>query len=69
MESGEIDFIEPDDKGKLHKEKFIISDEEVDELEETIKRVGEEIMNLAFWDTPWDPETCDYADLVNAIRK
>jgi DNA helicase-2/ATP-dependent DNA helicase PcrA len=68
MMAGELDFIEPDAKGKLHKERFEISDEEVDELEATIKRVADEIMNLSFWDTPCDPEVCDYCDIVDMIK-
>lgn len=68
MVSGEIDFIEPDSKGKLHKEKFEIPDEDVRDLEETIRRVAGEIMNLKFWDMTCDPETCDYGDLVKSLK-
>jgi DNA helicase-2/ATP-dependent DNA helicase PcrA len=69
MISGEIDFIEPDDKGKLHKERFEIPDEDVAELEKTIHRVADEIMNLKFWDEPCDPEKCDYCELVEVMKR
>lgn len=49
MQSGVIDFIEPDERGKYHKEIFEITDEEILELSETIRRVADEILNLTFW--------------------
>jgi hypothetical protein len=52
MESGMIDFVQADDKGKLHQEIFEISNEEVEELEKTISRVTNEILSLSFWDRP-----------------
>lgn len=68
MQSGAIDFIEPDDKGQLHREVFEISDDEVEELEETIKKVAREIMEGTFLDVHCDPDSCDYCDLVELIR-
>src|SRR3990172_3360277 len=67
MVSGELDFIEPLDrarglrpteKGDYKKEKFIITDEDIKELKETIKRVTEEILNLKFWDTRCEEKDC-----------
>ncbi len=69
MVSGEIDFIEPDNKGGLHKEKFEIPNEDVEDLKETILRVSDEIMNLSFWNIPCDPEKCDYCDLVDIVKE
>lgn len=66
---GIIDFVEPDDKGKLRRERFDIPAEEVQELEELVIRVSDEIMNLDFWDEPCDPEICDYCDLVDALKR
>jgi len=68
MVSGEIDFVEPDQKGKYHKEKFIITDEDVSELKETIIRISKEIMDLSFWDTECDPDKCYHCDLVEEMR-
>lgn len=68
MVSGEIDFIEPDTKGNFRKEKFEITDSEVDELEQTILQAAEDIMNLRFWDQTCDPEKCDYCDLWELLK-
>lgn len=74
MVSGEIDFIEPssagtatagkpDEKGKYRKEKFEVSDTDIEELKETITRVSREILTLSFWDTNCDDKDCDYCVL------
>lgn len=68
MVSGEIDFVESDSKGRYHKEKFIIADEDVDELKETLVRVSKEILDLSFWDTECNPEKCHFCDLVDEMR-
>jgi hypothetical protein len=48
MDQGVIDFIEENDSGKHIKRAFKISDQEIQELEQEVKRVGNEILNLAF---------------------
>ena len=63
MISGEIDFVESDEKGKFHKEKFLIDPIEVLELEKEIIHVAEEIKNLAFWDMYCDDADCRYCEL------
>ena len=65
MVSGDIDFIEADEKGKFHKEHFIIEPEETVELEKKIIEVSNEIQNLAFWDKFCDDPKCKYC----ALRK
>jgi len=69
MKSGEIDFIESDTKGKLHKEKFEISNEDVSELRDEIITMADDVMNLKFWDTDCDPDVCNYCDLVEILKK
>jgi len=69
MTSGEIDFIESDDRGKLHKEKFEITDEELQELKNDIARMADEVMHLKFWDVPCDPKKSDFCDLVEILKK
>ena len=61
--TGEINFIEPDDKGQYQKEVFEISEAEVQELEETIKRVSQEILELAFWNKRCDKKDCEFCRL------
>lgn len=63
MDSGEIDFIEPDDKSRFHKEAFAVTGEEVKELELLIKKVADEILNLKFWDRFCDDKDCEYCAL------
>lgn len=63
--SGTIDFVEPDTRGKYHKEAFAITDEEVKELEALTVRTGQEILSLAFWDRTCGDEACEYC----ALRK
>lgn len=63
MISGEIDFIEPDEKGLYKKEKFTISDEELELLQEDILRVSNEIRNGLFWDKRCEEKDCEYCAL------
>ncbi len=63
MASGEISFIEPDDRGKYHSEAFEITPGEVMALEGQILAVSDEILNLSFWNKRCDDPKCDYCDL------
>ncbi len=69
MTSGEIDFIEPDEKGRQRKESFVITKEEVDELVKTVLDAAKEIKDLAFWDRTCDDPDCKYCKLKKAIIK
>lgn len=69
MVSGEIDFVEPDPKsGKYRKEKFIVEQEDVEDLVETIQVAAEEIMTLKFWDKQCDDNECEYCELRKLIK-
>ena len=63
MVSGEIDFVEPDPKGRYFKKMIVIDKKETLELEATVRRIAEEIRTLAFWDKECDDEECEYCDL------
>lgn len=65
MKEGVIDFVEPDDKGRLKSEVFQITDEQARNLEKVIKSVGEQIMNLSFWDLTCGDKDCEYCRLRN----
>ncbi len=69
MASGEIDFVEPDAKGKYKKEKFDILPEQVAALEEEIKKVADDILNVRFWNARCDDKKCEYCALRNLITK
>lgn len=68
MISSELDFIEPDEKDNYKKEKFIIEDNEAEELKITIARVIDEIINLKFWDTKCDRVDCHYCGLRSIMK-
>lgn len=63
MVSGDIDFIEPDDKGRYKKEKFSINPEETEELEKLILKTTGEILSLSFWDKNCEEKDCEFCDL------
>src|SRR3989344_4248487 len=63
MHSGEIDFIEPDEKGRYHKHLFTIEPSEVSELAELIIKVSGEIVNLEFCDRYCDDVKCEFCGL------
>ena len=60
MVKGTIEFLEPNDSGKYNREEFEISDAELKDLTETIKRVAEEIVTLDFWDKTCGDKDCQY---------
>ena len=68
MVSGDIDFVEPDERGRYKKESFVINPEEIVELEDLIKNTAEEIMNLSFWDKTCDEKDCHYCSLRQMIK-
>lgn len=68
MVSGDIDFMEPDEKGKYKKESFEIQKEEIKELEELIKKTADEILNVAFWNTRCEKKDCEYCVLREMMR-
>ncbi len=68
MQSGIIDFIEPSENGKYHKEVFEIPDDEVKELEELITKVSEEILSLSFWDKKCEEKDCEFCRLRDMIK-
>lgn len=65
MDSGEIDFVEPNKQGKYKREKFSVTDEEVAALVTVIKKAAKEILDLAFWDKTCDDPECEHC----AMRK
>ena len=68
MVSGDIDFLEPDEKGKYHRESFAPTDEEVKNLESSIQEVAGEIVNLTFWDKRCEDKECEYCLLSRELK-
>jgi len=69
MVAGEIDFLEPDEKGKFHRESFAPTDEEVQELEAQILQTAGEIAALSFWEKRCDDKECEYCLLSEELKK
>ena len=63
MKEGVIDFVEPNEKGHFKSEIFIITKEDVRELESIIKSVASQIINLTFWDEICEDKACEYCKL------
>jgi len=68
MQSGEIDFIQPDEKGNYRKELFTITKEMTDNLENQIKQVAKEILELSFWDKTCNDKKCEFCALRKMIK-
>jgi DNA helicase-2/ATP-dependent DNA helicase PcrA len=63
MIEGRIDFVEPDDAGKMRSENFIIEDEEVLALESSIIKTADEITSLSFWNDSCNEKDCEWCPL------
>lgn len=63
MQSGQIDFVEPDDRDRFRAEQFDIPQEDVDALLQQAIEVAAEIQTLAFWDRRCDDAQCRYCRL------
>lgn len=68
MVSGELDFVEPNERGKYKKERFEITAQEVEELRELIRQVASEIATLAFWSRTCGNSKCEYCALRSMMR-
>jgi hypothetical protein len=63
MVSGDIKFIEPDERERYHRESFTIVPEEIVELETEIRRVAEEIRTFAFQNARCGEKECEFCAL------
>ena len=68
MLSGVIDFIEPTESGKYKREEFIITNDECLNLEEQIRSVADEILNLKFWDKKCQKKDCEWCSLRGMMK-
>ena len=65
---GELDFLQPDERKKYHREIFEITDAEVAELKTTIGRVSDEIWSLSFWNSHCKKADCRYCALRDLME-
>ncbi|MFA7202054.1 MAG: ATP-dependent DNA helicase [Candidatus Paceibacterota bacterium] len=69
MESGVIDFVEPNEKGDIRREEFRIEESEILALKDTIHTILGEIKELTFWDMRCGDVECEYCALRNMITE
>jgi DNA helicase-2/ATP-dependent DNA helicase PcrA len=63
MQDGIIEFVEPDEKGRIRTEAFPIADEDVSALITTIQKSASEILSLSFWNDPCEEAECQWCAL------
>jgi DNA helicase-2/ATP-dependent DNA helicase PcrA len=68
MRDGVIQFIEPDDRGKMHREEFEITTGEVKVLEAQVMQVAREILDLSFWNKGCREPDCKYCELRKGMQ-
>lgn len=68
MSLGEVDFVQHDEKLRNRRELFYITAEEINELENLIKKTADEIMNLSFLNRHCPDPKCEYCLLRNMIE-
>ncbi|MEK7498260.1 MAG: ATP-dependent DNA helicase, partial [Patescibacteria group bacterium] len=68
MVSGEIDFLEPNDRGIYKKEKFTVDTSEVTLLGEQITQMAQNVRGISFWDKRCDDKECEYCALRDMMR-
>lgn len=65
---GVLSFVEPDAKGIIHEEAFVISDEEIEELRVTIIESAKTIIAGAWLNEPIKEGSTDYETLVTMLQ-
>lgn len=63
-----IDFVEPNDKGKHISHKFEITESQAKELEQQLKIIAKEILDLDFWTRSCNNKVCQYCNLSKSIK-
>ena len=69
MRVGDINFIEPDDRGVYHQERFEITDENILTLQKQIADASRDIWTGAFWNRTCDDPKCTYCQLRRSLTK
>lgn len=63
MREGVIEFVEPDEKGRIRTERFEVSNDDVEQLIKCIQETATSILSLSFWDAPCSEEECRWCQL------
>lgn len=65
---GAIDFVEPDQKGRIKSEIFDLTDNQVKNLENQIKVISTQILNLDFWDQLCGQKDCEWCKMRELLN-
>ncbi|MEX0910234.1 MAG: ATP-dependent DNA helicase, partial [Candidatus Paceibacterota bacterium] len=68
LESAEVDFIEPNNRGVYKKEKFILELNEIEELEQIVVETIDSILDLTFWNKQCDDKNCEFCQLKQVLN-
>jgi len=63
MIAAQIDFVEPDEKGRCKRQRVTVTQEEVDSLKTEVIRIADDIRALAFWNQKCGDKNCLYCKL------
>ncbi len=63
MREGVIEFVEPDEKGRIRTERFEVSETDVEQLIACMQETAHDILTLSFWDEPCDEDDCRWCHL------
>lgn len=69
MRNGVIEFVEPNEKKELRQEKFLITNDETNELLRQIIDVGNEITAFSFWNARCSNKQCEYCALRSSMGR
>lgn len=67
MEYGEIDFIEPNERGNYKKERFEVTDDDVTKLRKNISDMAKDITNADFANKRCGDDDCEYCRLADLL--
>ena len=67
MVASQVDFVEPDEKGRCKRQRVVVTQEEVDSLKAEVIRIANEIRVLAFWNQKCGDKNCLYCKLRESV--
>lgn len=67
VQTGEIDFVEPDNRGRYKKETFEITESMAEELRTLIAQTATDIYTFSFWNQKCTDTSCQYCKLREVL--
>lgn len=67
MTQGTVEFVEGDEKDRIHHETFIMSHADALEVSQETVKAGEEILAFAFWDKSCGEKDCEFCTLKETL--